>query len=77
MHAITRRAALALPALLLPAAALALPARAAQVDLLLALVVDASGSIDADEIALLRNDPEVGRMTVHFPRLGYDWRSAS
>ncbi len=33
--------------------------------------------IDADEIALLRNDPEVGQMTVHFPRLGYDWRSAS
>jgi glutathione S-transferase len=32
--------------------------------------------IDADEIALLRNDPEVGDVTVHFPRLGYDWRSA-
>jgi len=31
--------------------------------------------IDADEIALLRNDPEVGDVTVHFPRLGYDWRS--
>jgi hypothetical protein len=38
---------------LLPAA-LAVPARAAQVDLLLALVVDASGSIDADEFALQR-----------------------
>ena len=33
--------------------------------------------IDADEIALLRNDPEVGDVSVHFPRLGYDWRSAS
>jgi glutathione S-transferase len=33
--------------------------------------------IDAHEIALLRNDPEVGHVTVHFPRLGYDWRSAS
>ncbi|MBL0900359.1 MAG: glutathione S-transferase family protein [Reyranella sp.] len=32
--------------------------------------------IDADEIALLRRDPEVGDVTVHFPRLGYDWRSA-
>jgi glutathione S-transferase len=31
--------------------------------------------IDADEIALLRHDPEVGEVTVHFPRLGYDWRS--
>ncbi|TAJ26445.1 MAG: glutathione S-transferase family protein [Reyranella sp.] len=31
--------------------------------------------IDADEIALLRQDPEVGDVTVHFPRLGYDWRS--
>ena len=32
--------------------------------------------IDADEIALLRQDPEVGDVTVHFPRLGYDWRAA-
>lgn len=32
--------------------------------------------IDADEIALLRSDPEVGEVAVHFPRLGYDWRSA-
>lgn len=32
--------------------------------------------IDADEIALLRRDPKVGDVTVHFPRLGYDWRSA-
>ncbi len=39
---------------LLPAAALAAPARAAQVDLLLALVVDASGSIDPAEFALQR-----------------------
>ncbi len=31
--------------------------------------------IDADEIALLRSDPEVGEVAVHFPRLGYDWRS--
>ena len=32
--------------------------------------------IDADEIALLRTDPEVGEVAVHFPRLGYDWRRA-
>lgn len=32
--------------------------------------------IDAHEIALLRDDPQVGRVAVHFPRLGYDWRSA-
>ena len=31
--------------------------------------------IDAGEIALLRSDPEVGEVAVHFPRLGYDWRS--
>lgn len=31
-------------------------------------------SIDADEISLLRYDPEVGEVAVHFPRLGYDWR---
>src|SRR5262249_29501231 len=31
--------------------------------------------IDADEIALLRSDPVVGEVAVHFPRLGYDWRS--
>ena len=31
--------------------------------------------IDADEIALLRQDPGIGDVTVHFPRLGYDWRS--
>ena len=30
--------------------------------------------IDAHEIALLRQDPQVGRVAVHFPRLGYDWR---
>jgi glutathione S-transferase len=30
--------------------------------------------IDADEIALLRCDPEVGDVAVHFPRLAYDWR---
>src|SRR5262245_6585831 len=33
--------------------------------------------IDAHEIALVRDDPEVGRVAVHFPRLGYDWRLAS
>jgi len=33
--------------------------------------------IDADEIALLRSDPEVGEVAVHFPRLGYDWRRVS
>lgn len=32
--------------------------------------------IDADEIALLRSDPEVGEVAVHFPRLGYDWRAS-
>ena len=32
--------------------------------------------IDADETALLRSDPEVGEVAVHFPRLGYDWRRA-
>lgn len=32
--------------------------------------------IDADEIALVREDPAVGRVAVHFPRLGYDWRTA-
>ena len=30
--------------------------------------------IDAHEVALVRDDPEVGRVAVHFPRLGYDWR---
>ena len=30
--------------------------------------------IDAEEIALVRSDPEVGEVAVHFPRLGYDWR---
>jgi glutathione S-transferase len=30
--------------------------------------------IDAHEISLLRCDPEVGEVAVHFPRLGYDWR---
>jgi len=33
--------------------------------------------IDADEIALLREDAEVGEVAVHFPRLGYDWRLVS
>ena len=32
--------------------------------------------IDANEIALVRHDPEVGQVAVHFPRLGYDWRRA-
>ncbi|MFO1161032.1 MAG: glutathione S-transferase family protein [Reyranellaceae bacterium] len=32
--------------------------------------------IDAVEIALLRRDPMVGEIVVHFPRLGYDWRRA-
>lgn len=32
--------------------------------------------IDANEIALLRLDPEVGDVAVHFPRVGYDWRAA-
>lgn len=31
--------------------------------------------VDAEEISLLRHDPEVGEVAVHFPRLGYDWRS--
>ena len=30
--------------------------------------------IGAHEIALLRSDPQVGYVAVHFPRLGYDWR---
>ena len=33
--------------------------------------------IDAEEIALLHENDEVGQMAVHFPRLGYDWRSMS
>jgi glutathione S-transferase len=32
--------------------------------------------VDSQEIALLRHDPDVGRVAVHFPRLGYDWRRA-
>ena len=32
--------------------------------------------IDAEEIALLHEDPQVGEVAVHFPRLGYDWRRA-
>ncbi|HKU98985.1 MAG TPA: glutathione S-transferase family protein [Vineibacter sp.] len=31
--------------------------------------------IDANEIALRREDPQVGTMVVHFPRLGYDLRA--
>jgi glutathione S-transferase len=31
--------------------------------------------IDDGEIALLRSDPEVGEVAIHFPRLGYDWRA--
>ncbi|MCX7364305.1 MAG: glutathione S-transferase family protein [Alphaproteobacteria bacterium] len=30
--------------------------------------------IDEGEIALLHEDPQVGEVAVHFPRLGYDWR---
>jgi glutathione S-transferase len=32
--------------------------------------------VDTHEIALRRHDPDVGRVAVHFPRLGYDWRRA-
>jgi glutathione S-transferase len=32
--------------------------------------------VDTQEIALMRHDPDVGRVAVHFPRLGYDWRRA-
>ena len=32
--------------------------------------------VDTQEIALLRHDADVGRVAVHFPRLGYDWRRA-
>jgi glutathione S-transferase len=32
--------------------------------------------VDTQEIALVRHDPDVGRVAVHFPRLGYDWRRA-
>jgi glutathione S-transferase len=31
--------------------------------------------IDAEEIALARQEPDLGDITVHFPRLGYDWRA--
>jgi glutathione S-transferase len=30
--------------------------------------------VDAHGISLLRSDPAVGEVAVHFPRLGYDWR---
>jgi len=30
--------------------------------------------VDPHEIALLRTDQLLGEVTVHFPRLGYDWR---
>ena len=30
--------------------------------------------IDAHEVALVRDDADVSRVAVHFPRLGYDWR---
>jgi glutathione S-transferase len=32
--------------------------------------------VDTQEVALVRHDPDVGRVAVHFPRLGYDWRRA-
>jgi len=32
--------------------------------------------VDTQEIALVRHDPDVGRVAVHFPRLGYNWRRA-
>jgi glutathione S-transferase len=32
--------------------------------------------VDLGEITLLRTDPEVGEVAVHFPRIGYDWRAA-
>jgi glutathione S-transferase len=32
--------------------------------------------IDNDEIALARQEPDLGEICVHFPRLGYDWRAA-
>ena len=32
--------------------------------------------VDAQEIAVVRHDPDVGRVAVHFPRLGYNWRRA-
>ena len=32
--------------------------------------------IDAEEIALRREDPQAGEIVVHFPRLGYDLRPA-
>jgi glutathione S-transferase len=31
--------------------------------------------VDASEIALKRSDAQVGKVAVHFPRLGYDWRA--
>jgi glutathione S-transferase len=32
--------------------------------------------VDSQEIALVRHDPDVGWVAVHFPRLAYDWRRA-
>lgn len=34
-------------------------------------VIGALHSLTADRLALLRDDPQVGRVAVHFPRLGY------
>jgi hypothetical protein len=33
--------------------------------------------IDADEFALKRDDPGVGEIHVHFPRVGFDVRPAN
>ena len=30
--------------------------------------------LDANEVAISREDPQIGEVIVHFPRLGYDLR---
>ena len=30
--------------------------------------------LDANEVAISREDPQIGEVVVHFPRLGYDLR---
>jgi hypothetical protein len=31
--------------------------------------------LDRDQMAILRDDPVVGNVVVHFPKLGYDLRT--
>jgi len=39
-------------------------------------VIGTLHSLTADRLALLRDDPQVGKVAVHFPRLGYDVKLA-